>query len=306
MRAVMVSRFGAADLVDAPVPVAGTGEVRIRVAAAAVNPVDVQTCDGVLPVPRERLPIGLGWDVAGTIDAVGADVTQFRVGDPVVGLEDRLVKDLGSFAEFVVLSAVAVAAAPRSVDLVAASTLPLNALTAWQALELIGSASTLLVTGAAGAVGGYSVELAAARGLHVVALADAFDEQVVRGWGARTFLARSDDPARAVRAMFPTGIDAVLDAAHLREQALAAVRDGGTYVNLAPLLPPVTAQRGIRVRDQAIRHDGPQLAELARLVDAGRLTPRVAKTVPLTEAAAALALTAKGGLRGRPVLAPTT
>ncbi len=304
MRAVVVRTFGALDVVEVAVPSPRPGQVRIKVAAAAVNPVDVQTRDGVLPI--DRLPVGLGWDVAGYVDAVGVGISGFAPGDAVVGLDDRLLKDVGPYADFAVLDASAVAPAPRTADLVAASTLPLNGITAAQSLDLIDLApgATLLVTGAAGAVGGYVVELAVARGLHVVALAGAADEPAVRAFGARTFVPRSDDPVTAVRAVFPDGVDGVIDAAYLRESVLGALRDGGAYVNLAPLLEPIMGERGIRVLIQAVHQNGALLASLAHLVDAGGLSLRVAETFGLHEAPAALDLADKGGLRGRVVVAP--
>jgi NADPH:quinone reductase-like Zn-dependent oxidoreductase len=307
MHAVIVREFGGTDaleLVEVPPPSPGPGEVRIKVAAAGVNPVDLQTRAGDLPV--DRLPVGLGWDVAGVIDAVGPSVEGFAVGDTVIGLDDRLVKELGPYAEYQVIAADALAAAPRTVDAVHAATLPLNAVTAAQALDLADLApdQTLLVTGAAGAVGGYAVELAAARGWHVVAIANPSDEAVVRAFGAQTFVPRTDDLADAVRAVFADGVDAALDAAYQPTAVLGAVRDGGGYVNLGPLLGPVSTERDIRILDQFVHHDSVRLASLVQLVDAGRLTLRVAETFPLAEAAAAHELVAKGGLRGRVVLVP--
>jgi NADPH:quinone reductase len=308
MRAVLVSRFGGPetlDITEVPTPEPGPGQVRIKVAAAAVNPVDLKTRAGDMPID-DALPVGLGWDVAGVIDAVGSGVDGVTVGDAVIALEHNLVKPLGPYAEFLVVDAAAVAPAPRTVDAAAASTLPLNAITAAQALNLadLPAGSTLLVTGAAGAVGGYAVELAAARDLHVVALAGAGDEATVRGWGARTFVPRSDDIAAAVRAVFPDGVDAVLDTLDQPADVLGAVRDGGVYINLAPLAGPVATEREIRVLDQAVHHDGALLGELAELVDAGRLTLRVAETFPLAQVAAAHELAGKGGVRGRVVLIP--
>ena len=140
MRAVQVEKFGGPEtlsLVEISVPEPGPGQVRIKVAATALNPVDAQTRAGLLPIEPARLPVGLGWDVAGTVDAIGAGVADYSVGDAVIGLDDQLVKDIGTYAEYVVLSAAAIALAPQSVDLRAASTLPLNAVTAAQSLELI-------------------------------------------------------------------------------------------------------------------------------------------------------------------------
>ena len=125
---------------------------------------------------REREHVGIGWDVAGTIDAIGPEVTAFAAGDRVIGLRDRLDQPLGTYAERIVLDAADVAAAPTGVTSVAASTIPLNALTAVQALDALGLAAgqTILVTGAAGGLGGFGVELAAMRGLLTLRVADTY------------------------------------------------------------------------------------------------------------------------------------
>ena len=311
MRAIFVNRFGGPDalnVVEIPTPEPGPGQLRIKVAAAAINPVDLATRAGHLgqAVPDDRLPVGIGWDVAGTVDAVGTGVDGFAVGDAVTAIDDRLLKDLGTYAEYVVLDVDAAAPAPRTADLVAASTLPLNAITAVQSLDLIDLApdQTLLVTGAAGAVGGYLVELGAARGLHVVALAGDADEATVRRWGARTFVGRSADPAAAVRAAFPDGVDGVIDPANLRSAVFGAVREGGKYVTLTPTLGAIETDANVQLLVQIVHRDAAVLAELARLVDAGELTLRVAETFPLDQAGAAHELFAKGGVRGRIVLVP--
>jgi NADPH:quinone reductase len=206
------------ELVDVPRPGPGPGRVLIRVAAAAVNPVDLATAAGFLVdagMMPSRPQTGLGWDVAGVVADIGDGVTRFRPGEQVIGLRDLIDVPLGTFAEYVVLDAGAVAAAPDRLTPAEAATLPLNALTADQALDLLGLAPgrTLLVTGAAGALGGYAVELGARRGLRVVALAAPRDEAAVRGFGAHWFVPRSQEPAAAVRAVVPGGVDAVIDAA---------------------------------------------------------------------------------------------
>jgi NADPH2:quinone reductase len=312
MRAIVVREYGGPEVLqvtEVPTPLPGPGQLRIKVAAAAVNLVDAITRDGTMTalggITEHREAVGLGWDVAGTVDAVGEGVQGHAVGTEVIGLHDVLDSGLGPYAEYLVFDAAAFAPAPRSADLVAAATLPMNALTADQALDLIGlrPGQTLLVPGAAGAVGGYVVELGARRGLHVVAVANASDEALVRCWGARTFLLRSGDLSGAVRATFPGGVDAAIDAAVLPGETLAAVRDGGEYVTLTPYTPPA-GERGITVRVESIHHDGTRLGELARLVDDGALSLRVAATFPLDEARAAHELLAKGGNRGRIVLVP--
>ncbi|MDX3189910.1 NADP-dependent oxidoreductase [Streptomyces sp. MN03-5084-2B] len=304
MRAVVVRQFGELELVSVPVPDPGPGQVRIRVTAAAVNPVDLATRSGALSAagvipPREVL--GLGWDVAGEIEDAGD--TGFRVGDAVIGLRDRVATPLGAYAERIVLDASAVAPAPVGVSPLEAATLPLNALTAAQALDLVETTGTVLVTGAAGAVGGYAVALAHARKLRVVAVASEADEAQVRAFGADEFVARGPALGDRVRAVVPGGVDAALDTALLGLDALDAVRGGGEFVAFAAGAAPLPL-RGIRVSNVWIRADGERLAELARLAENGTLALRVAGVLPLTEAAAAHDRLAAGGLRGRLVLTP--
>ncbi|WP_230465725.1 NADP-dependent oxidoreductase [[Actinomadura] parvosata] len=306
MRA-LIGGSGAPRLVEAPVPEAGPAQVRIKVAAAAVNPFDLAIAAGTVAdygVARRLDSYGLGFDVAGVVDQVGRGAA-FEVGEEVIGLVARLELPTKAQAEYVVLDASAVTRAPRGRTAVEASTIPLNALTAWQALDRAGAGQgrTLLVTGAAGAVGGYLVELAALRGARVVAVAGAADEELVRGFGAEWFVPRGDDLAESVRALVPGGVDAVVDAAVLGLAALDAVRDGGAFVALSAGVAPV-GLRGIDVATVFFRADAGQLAEVVRLVEAGRVTLRVAGTYPLEKAADAHARMAAGGLRGRLVLIP--
>ena len=311
MRAVVIRSFGGPDVLkvaEVPVPTPGPGQVRIRVQAAGVNPVDAATREGWLVeagLQPPRQVIGLGWDVAGTVDELGAGVTRFAPGDRVVGLCDRLDRPLGPYADYTVLDESGVAAAPTTVSVVAAATLPLNALTTDQALDLLDlrPGQSLLVTGAAGALGGFAVQLAALRRLRVVAAAGGDDERLVRGLGAELFVPRSADLAAAVRTLVPGGVDAVIDAAMVGLRALDAVRGGGAFIAVAAGAAPVPL-RGTRVANVWIRADGVRLAELGSLVDSGRLTLRVAGTYPLADAAAAHKRLAEGGLRGRLVLVP--
>ena len=311
MRTALVHRDGGApsvDILEVPVPDPGAAQVRIRVQAAAVNPVDVAVREGWLAeaglMPAEGT-FGIGWDVAGEVTAIGPGVTRFGVGDAVVGLHDRLIVAGKAHADEVVLDADAVAHAPRTVSAVEASTLPLNGLTAYQALNLIDleAGQTLLVTGAAGALGGFLVELGALRGLRVVAFAGADDEALVRALGASEFVARTDAIGDAVRSVVPGGVDGAIDAAVIGAAALEAVRARGRYVNLVSGRAPQPL-RGTDVRTQFIHADGHALEQLVALVDAGRLTLRVAQTLPLDSVARALDRQAAGGLRGRLVLQP--
>lgn len=311
MRAAVVRAYGgpeAVEIAEVPLPEPGPGQVRIRVAAATVNPVDLLTRAGTLVAAGRMAPraqTGLGWDVAGVVDATGAGVRMFAPGDPVIGLRDLLDVSLGTYAEYVVLDATAVAPAPEGRSAEAAATLPLNGLTAWQSLDALGlrHGATLLVTGAAGAVGGFAVELAALRGLRVVAVAGAADEELVRGLGAEWFVARdAPDLAAAVRAVVPGGVAGALDAAGVGLPALAAVRNAGAFVAVAADAP--VGLRGIRSANHWIAADGTALTQLSALAAAGRLTLRVAGALPLDHAEEAHRRAAVGGLRGRLVLTP--
>ncbi|MBG0563682.1 NADP-dependent oxidoreductase [Actinoplanes aureus] len=310
MRAAIVRRFGGPEMIefaDLPLPEPGTGQVRIRVAAAAVNRIDLSTRDGRLTQAGLLAPAetySLGWDVAGEIDAAGPEVTRFTAGSRVIGLRDVLSAP-GTYAEHVVLDEAAVAPAPATASAAEAATLPMAGLTADRSLALTGlrRGETLLVTGAAGSVGGVLLELAALRGIRTVAVAGPDDRKTVESLGATWFVPRTDRLGAAVRAVVPGGVDAVVDAAVSGIAAHEALRGGGTFVALvAPFAPPPL--RGTRVVVQEVYADGARLAELSALADAGLLTLRVAGTLPLTAAAEAHARVAGGGLRGRLVLVP--
>jgi NADPH:quinone reductase len=299
----------ALEVIDVRVPEPGRGQIRIRVEAAAVNPVDIATREGLMNaarpgVIREREYVGIGWDVAGVIDATGPDVTGFAAGDRVIALRDRLDLSLGTYADQVILDAADVARVAPGSDSTGLSTIPLNGLTAIQALDILAplAGQTVLVTGAAGGLGAFSVELAAMRGLRVIAAAGDDDEKLVRGLGAAEFVPRSADLAAAVRDLVPGGVDAVFDAAVLGYPALDAVRARGAFAAFVGTGPvPV---RGIRVIPVNIHADGAALAGLSGLAAAGKLTLRVAGTYPLADAARAHERLQAGGVRGRLVLVP--
>ncbi|WP_127508806.1 NADP-dependent oxidoreductase [Actinoplanes solisilvae] len=325
MRAVGLTDFGGPDVlrvVELPEPHAGYGEIRIQVRAAAVSPADTLLRAGALAwalrdAPGPYVP---GMDVAGVVDEIGpGTVTDLAPGDPVMAMvlpvvprpDGGLDYNGGGYAEHVVLAADAVTRAPRGLDHAAAATLPMNGLTALLTLDQLALApgSTLAVTGAAGAVGGYVVQMAAAAGVIVIADAAPSDEALVRKSGATEIVARGDDVARRIRDLHPGGVDAVVDAALVGPQVVDAVRDGGSLVllrgNGEPGAYAATAGRGITVRnpfvpDYAGRPD--RLAELRRLTENGVLLPHVARTFTPAEAPDAHRLLEAGGIRGRLVI----
>ena len=273
----------------------GSGQVLIQVAAAPVHPFDVfvatEAGRGAVAAGRG---FGLGWDVSGVVLEVGPGVTGFATGDLVAGLDDDMVGELRTQADLVVLDAEAVARIPEGLDLVDAASVPLNVITAHQALALLGehAGRRLLVTGAAGAVGGYAVALAQAAGWDVTGLGRPADEEFVRSTGAG-FTAHAD----------PASYDAVLDGAVLQADGVALVADGGTFVGVQPSQPP-QSERGVEVTAVKVVRDGALLAELLERSASGELAVRVAGTVPLDEAATAYAKVAGGGQRGRWLLIP--
>ena len=285
------------EIIDVPVAEPGPDEVRVRIAAAAVNPVDLAVAGGVfhgMGLINQPDHTGLGWDFAGTVAAAGPGV-DLAIGARVAGLVDGFDRDFGTYAEQLIVPAANLAVVPGGLDLAAASTVPLNALTAAQILDLLSDApadgNRLLVTGAAGAVGAYVASLAQDRGWQVTGLARAEDEDFVRGLGAG-FTTHAEP-----------GWDAVADGAVMQEKALALVRDGGAFVGIQPSAKLPT-ERGIRVDTVMVHPDGSRLAGLLARTASGELPARVHAVVPLDHVADAHRAVAKGGLRGRYVLTP--
>jgi NADPH:quinone reductase-like Zn-dependent oxidoreductase len=285
----------AIEYVDVPVVALAPGQVRVAVAAATVNPVDLVVRAGVLHgfgLINQPEHTGLGWDFSGTVLEAAPDV-DLAPGTRVAGLVGGFDRDFGTYAEQVVLPATDVAVVPDGLDLVEAATVPLNALTAAQLVDILGDGEgrTLLVTGAAGAVGGYVVPFAIERGWRVTGLARATDADFVRGLGAEVITEPSG------------GWDAVADPAVLQEQAVALVRDGGRFVGVQSSMVPAS-ERGVDVRAVGVEPDGARTVGLLERTASGELPARVAAVLPLSEAADAHRALAKGGVRGRYVLVP--
>lgn len=311
MRAVGVCEFGGPEalrVLDLPEPQAGPGEVRIRVHAAAVSPTDVMLRTGghAVRMPGRRPPFVPGMDAAGVIDQIGPGVEgRLSVGQRVVALVLFTGPHGGAYAEQVVVPAASVVPAPEGMDFPEASTLPMNAMTARLALDVLDlpPGGTVAVSGAAGAVGGYAVELARADGLTVIADAARRDVATVRGFGADHVVERGAGIADRIRTLVPEGVAGAVDGSAQTTELVPAIGDGGTLVELRGW--PGPAERGIRVRPVMVPERIGDTAGLDRLcwqAEAGVLTPRVARVLPAAEAARAHRLLEAGGLRGRVVL----
>ena len=286
---------------------ARTGEVRLQVHAATVNPTDTFTRNGsrhelLKDLPPPYVP---GMDVAGIIDEIGPGTdTPLAIGDRVMAIVIPRGQH-GGYSDSLVLPARSVARAPAGVTLAAASTLPMNGLTARKALDMLAipAGGTIAVTGAAGAFGGYVVQLARADGLRVIADASEADEAMVRDLGADVVVRRGDDVAARIREVVPDGVDGVADGAIQHALVLPAVRDGGGVAAVRPFVGESARDIAVHmvwVREYAEEHD--KLDTLRRLVEDGAVTLRVAAAYPPEQAADAHARLERGGTRGRLVI----
>jgi NADPH:quinone reductase len=310
IRAVGVSEYGDPDalaVVHLPAEPLTSGSVRLRVTAAAVNPTDTLVRTGIRAKngrPADGVDVP-GMDVAGVITEIHVDAdTTLEVGDPVMAIVLPSGTH-GGYREDLVLPASSVTRVPAGVDDIAACTLPMNGLTARLALDVMDlrPGQVLAVTGAAGAFGGYVVELAKHDGLTVIADASPGDRALVEQLGADIVVDRGDDFAARVREQFRDGVDGLADGALLDAKALPAVRDGGVVATVRGYAGD--GQSRLRVIPVIVRsyvEEWAKLDELRALVETGEVTLRVAGTYPAEEAAEAHRRLEAGGARGRFVL----
>jgi NADPH:quinone reductase-like Zn-dependent oxidoreductase len=295
---------------DLPAPEPGPGEVRIRVAAATVNPTDISFRSGRQFSVAQLAEMGVhppfipGMELGGVVDAVGPG-TSWRVGDRVMAIVNPRRPRGGAQAELVVVPGASVARVPDGVSLEAAATLPMNGLTVRLALDQLAltRGQTLGVTGAAGAVGAYAVEVGASEGLRVIAVGRPHDEALAKRLGAETFIPSGDHAMRAVYDAARGGVDGMIDAAVLDAAALPAIRDGGKLATVRGWSGP--PERGITVlsvRVTSYVENGEALDRLGQMVAQKRLTLRVAETFPPERTAEAQQKLAAGGTRGRLVI----
>ncbi|WP_369807330.1 zinc-binding dehydrogenase [Mycobacterium sp. 852002-51057_SCH5723018] len=245
-----------------------------------------------------------GWDFCGVVDQAPAG-GPIRPGEQVIGLTLGPMGDVGAYAEYVVTDVRSVVRAPTNTTAVAASTLLMNALTAYAMLEApaIPAGGTVAVTGAAGALGGYAIQLAKHQGLQVIADAAEADEKLVKGLGADIVVRRGDSLAEHIREAIPEGVDGVVDAALYNDAIAPAIRDGGAATSGRQHVGATERSivwHKVSVDEHTTRTD--VLNTLRDLAEAGTLTLRVAGTLPAEQAAEAHRRLEAGGLRGRLVL----
>jgi len=294
-------------ILDLPEVHAGPGQVRIRVQAATVNPTDIVARNGGRAEQQKADPPPYvpGMEAAGFIDEVGSDVPgRLKVGDAVMAIVVPKGAH-GAYREQIALDARSVVRAPVGKTPVEAATLPMNGLTARLSLDLLklSAGQVLAVTGAAGAYGGYVIQLAKADGLTVIADASKKDEQLVASLGADIVVRRGDDVALRIREHFPQGVDGLADGAVLNELVIPAVRDGGAFTSVRGFQG--VPQRGIHFTATFVRsyaQEWEKLDRLRRQVESGQLTLRVADVYPPERAADAHRRLEAGGTRGRLII----
>lgn len=305
MKIIGVEKFGgpvALTVLDVAEPHAGPGEVRIRVHAAAVSPTDTVLRAG--GQGTGNVPAVPGMDAAGIIDETDGS-GGWQVGDRVMAIALPLGEHRGAYQEYLVAPADSLAHIPAGMDFAEASTLPMNGLTAVQTLEKLDlqPGQSLAVTGAAGTLGNYLVQLAKHAGLVVVADAAEKDRDLVSKLGPDYIVERGDNVAERIREFFPDGVDALADAAVMNDKAAPAVKDGGAFATYRWWQQD--PGRGITVHPISVRdeyHSGQKLEALRRLAEDGTLTLRVADRLPAEKAPEAHRMLEAGGVRGRLVL----
>lgn len=303
MKAMAYAGYGGVEQLEQlelPLPKVGPGTVRIKIMAAGVNPVDWKVMAGYLdPIMDVRFPAVPGWDVAGVVEAVGFDTPEFNIGDEVHAYGRRDTVGIGSFAEYITLSAAAVARKPQQLSWEQAAALPLTGGTALRTLDAlgIGAGRVLLIHNGAGGVGQAAIQIARAAGARVLATASERNHGLLASLGAEP-LTYGVGLVEAVRALAPDGVDAVADFhGGALEDTLAVLKDSAPHASIADGSVVEHGGRYIWVRP-----DGRELERLDALVEAGKLTVNVVSSRPMQEAAAAFSESMGGHAGGKIVL----
>jgi NADPH:quinone reductase-like Zn-dependent oxidoreductase len=306
MKAVCIYSYGGPDVLvyeDAPRPHPGDGEVLVRVHAAGINPVDWKIREGHFKEKlHHALPLVLGWDVSGRIEALGSGLTRLKAGDEIFSRPD-ISRD-GAYAEFIVIKESEAALKPKSIDHVHAAALPLAGLTAWQSLFDAGGLSAgqrVLIHAAAGGVGNLAVQLAKEKGAHVIGTASARNHDFLRKLGVDQVVdyqtVRFEEVVQAVDVVFDTiGGD-------VQERSWKVLKRGGILISIVSPPPvAVAAAHGVRQAFVFTQPNAAQLDEIAKLADADKLKAFVETVLPLSDAIRGQKLSECGHTRGKTVL----
>ena len=306
MKAIRIHNYGGPEVLkheEAPRPQPGAGEVLIRVHATSVNPIDWKVRQGYMKdLWPHKFPLILGWDVSGVVEAIGTGVSRFKKGDEVYSVPNPS-RD-GAYAEYIVVEESELALKPKSLHHVHAAAVPLAALTAGQALFDAGqlvSGQRVLIHGGSGGVGHLAVQLAKWKGAHVLATASTKNQELLRELGV-------DEPIDYTKQKFEDvarDVDLVLDliGGETQERSWSVLKKGGLLLSLVQ--PPSEEKAkalGVRAAFVAGHPSGAQLAEIAKIIDAGQLAPVIDRILPLSEVRRAHELSRSGHTHGKIVL----
>lgn len=329
MKAIRLHEFGGPEVLrydDVAIPEPKPGEVLVRVHAIGVNPPDWYLRDGLKSLPPEwrpavPLPVILGSDISGVVEAVAPDVQGFSVGDEVFGMiRFPSFGDSNAYAEYVAAPASDLALKPVGIDHEHAAGAPMAGLTAWQFLIELGhdhpnplqamlhrpmaldADTTVLINGAAGGVGHLALQLAKWKGARVIAVASGAHESFLRELGADQFI----DYTKSRPEDIVHDVDLVLDTVGGTDSGrfLRALKRGGALypVFISSIDPEDLDRLGVTTSMTQVRSNGPQLAELGRLLDAGTVRVAIDSTFSLADARQAHERAARGHIQGKIVL----
>jgi NADPH:quinone reductase-like Zn-dependent oxidoreductase len=304
MKAVRIHRFGGSEalmLDDVPWPQPKDDEVLVRVHAASVNPVDYKIRSGSSSVKEDQLPYTLGRDLSGTVELLGTRAHTLKAGDPIYAF---IGMDRGTYAEYVVVKAMEMAAKPETLDHVQAAAVPLASLTAWQGLFDHGqlqAGQRVLIHGGAGGVGHLAVQLAKAKGATVLTTVSGSDLGFVRELGADEAIdykaERFEDRARDIDLVFD------LVAGETQDRSWGVLKEGGILVSTLGQPPSEkAAQHKVRAAGYRAQPNPAQLREIGRLIDDGQVRVVVDRMFPFAEAGAAQEYLEQEHVRGKVVL----
>jgi NADPH:quinone reductase-like Zn-dependent oxidoreductase len=303
MKAVQIHAFGGPEVLkfeDTPKPEPGAREVRVRVHAAGVNPVDWKIREGKLgQIP---LPSILGSDFSGEIEALGPDVTEFRVGEMVFG---SVADASGSYAQYALAPVSHIVEKPKQIDHVQAAGIPVPAMTAWQALfdeAKLSAGQRVLIHAAAGGVGNFAVQFAKWKGAYVIGTASGSNADLVRSLGADEFIdyhkTKFEEAVRDVDVVFDTV------GGETQERSWKVLKPGGVLVSIVQPPSEQSAKahhvRGVFMRQDATRNQ--ELMQISKLIADGQIKVNVQTILPLSEARKAQELSQTGHARGKIVL----
>lgn len=285
MKAARILRFGPPDVIvndDLARPQTGDGQLLVRVKAAGVGPWDALIREGKSVIPQP-LPLTLGSDFSGIVEAVGSGVSDFKLGDEVYGTTNE--QFTGAYAEYALASAKMNALKPKTLSFVEAASAPVVAVTAWQMLFDYAHATagqSVLIHGAAGNVGAYAVQLARKADLRVIATASADDEQYVRLLGADEVI--NYRSSRFEEVVSP--VDVVLDmvGGETRERSFRVLKPGGILVSVVSPAPEGAARHGVKAVFFLVEVTTARLNKIADLFDSGKLVAHVGSVLPLDQA----------------------